>query len=109
MSPLDAVVNRPGVSIFIVVWVASFRCRVKHPTRGLKWEDEGGEEDGGNVVNVNRGGPILPSLTMGFPRRRPPPAERGQASELCGPNAFHLNVDIYCMRPRSRHEEPDNK
>jgi hypothetical protein len=68
MSPLDAVVSRPGVSIFIVVSVAPSRCRVKHPSRGLEWEDEGGEGDGSNRENVNRGGAILPSLIMGFPR-----------------------------------------
>ena len=59
MSPLDAVVSMPGVSIFIVVFVESFRCKVKEPSRGLKWAEEGGEVDGGKVEKVNRGGPIL--------------------------------------------------
>ena len=73
ISPLDAVVSRPGVSIFIVVLVASLRCRVKEPSRGLKWECEGGEVDGGDAEKVNRGGPILPSLIMCFPPSNHPP------------------------------------
>ena len=36
ISPLDAVASRPGVSSFIVDFVASFRCKVKEPSRGLK-------------------------------------------------------------------------
>ena len=36
MSPLDAVVSKPGVSIFIEVFPASFLCRVKEPRRGLE-------------------------------------------------------------------------
>lgn len=36
ISPLDAVVSRPGVSIFIVDFAASFLCNVKEPSRGLK-------------------------------------------------------------------------
>lgn len=35
MSPLDAVVSKPGVSIFIAVLAGSFRCKVKEPSRGL--------------------------------------------------------------------------
>lgn len=72
MRPLDAVVSRPGVSILIVDLVGSFRSKVKEPIRGLKWEDEGGEVDGGKVVKVNRGGPILPSLIISFPRSKHP-------------------------------------
>jgi hypothetical protein len=68
ISPLDAVVSKPGVSIFIADFAASFRCKVKEPSRGLKWGDEETEEGEDEVVKVNRGGPILPSLTMGFPR-----------------------------------------
>jgi len=68
ISPLDAVVSRPGVSIFIVVVAASPRCKVKEPSRGFKWEDEGEEEGKGEVEKVNRGGPILLSLIMDFPR-----------------------------------------
>jgi hypothetical protein len=62
------VVSRPGVPIFIVDLEASFRCKVKEPSRGLKWEVEGEEEGKGEVEKVNRGGPILPSLIMAFPR-----------------------------------------
>ena len=54
--------------IFIVDLEASFRCKVKEPSRGLKWEAEGEEEGKGEVEKVNRGGPILPSLIMGFSR-----------------------------------------
>jgi hypothetical protein len=72
MNPLDAVVSRPGVSIFIEVSVASFRCKVKEPSRGFKWEDEGGEADGEDMEKVSRGGPILPSLIIGFPRPKHP-------------------------------------
>lgn len=69
MSPLDAVVSKPGVSIFIVVLSASFRCKVKEPSRGSK---EGSGVDGGNVEKVNRGGLILPSLTLDFPHPKYP-------------------------------------
>lgn len=67
MSPLDAVVSRPGVSTFIVEFVASFRCKVKEPSLGLKCEAEGEEEGKGETEKVSRGGPILPGLIMNFP------------------------------------------
>ena len=60
--------SRPGVSIFIVVFAVSSRCKVREPRRGSKWEDNGDEEGEGEVEKVNRGGPILLSLIMAFPR-----------------------------------------
>lgn len=98
ISPLDAVVSRPGVSIFIVDLAASFRCNVKEPSRGLKWEVEG-EEGKGEVEKVNRGGPILPSLTMGFPHSKHPsyvsrhPSDNSYVSSTMPvPSQFHLQV-----------------
>ena len=73
ISPLDAVVSRPGVSTFMVDFVASFRCKVKEPSRGLKWEAEGEEEGKGEVEKVSRGGAILPGLIMDSHTRAAPP------------------------------------
>lgn len=97
ISPLDAVVSRPGVSIFIVDFAASFRCKVKEPRRGFKWEDKGAEEGKGEVQKVNRGGPILPSLIMDFPRSKPHPSDNEQPQSTMSvpskfPSQFYLQV-----------------
>jgi len=55
------------VSNFIVDIVASLRCRVKEPSRGLKWEADGEEGGKGETEKVSRGGPILPGLIIDFP------------------------------------------
>lgn len=72
MSPLDAVVSRPGVSTPIVVFAVSPRCKVREPSRGSKWEDNGDGEGEGKVEKVNRGGPMLLSLIMAFPHLERP-------------------------------------
>lgn len=98
MRPLDAVVSRPGVSSFIVDFAGSFLCKVKKPSRGLKWEVEGEEEGKGEVEKVNRGCPILLSLIMVFPHSEPslPPRTTDPitttSSTMPVPPRFYLQV-----------------
>jgi len=100
ISPLDAVVSRPGVSTFIVDFVASSRCKVREPSRGLKWEAEGEEEGRGETEKVSRGGPILPGLIMDFPHsNRPTHLITTISSTMTVPHQFHLRV----QRGKSSH------
>lgn len=84
------------MSIFIVDFATSSRCRVKEPSRGLKWEDGGDEEGKGEVEKVNREGPILPSLIIDFSRSKLP--------LLCLTPTRHLittNLNRRCQSHRS--------
>lgn len=60
------------MSISIVVFAVSPRCKVREPSRGSRWEDNEDEEGEGEVEKVNRGGPILLSLIIGFPHPERP-------------------------------------
>lgn len=76
----------------MVDFVASFRCKVKEPSRGLKWEAEGEEEGKGETEKVSRGGPILPGQIINSHTQTTHPSDNHISSTMTITGQFHLQV-----------------